>query len=588
MTQTKSKEVVNVNYGNVLESKLNEWKGGSRHPYGIAEYINNSDDSYRRLGKFSGQEIFVEIQTRTAKRINKLIIRDNAEGMSFEDLESRFFQYFDSYSGRSTGAKVRGQFGTGGKAYAIMNFRNCWIESVKDGLKSKAKFFWDHNLKQIMKEYDNGGFVNQPTSEMNGTTIVLEEAIKVNTNPEGFVDYLEKLPGLRHVLKGQKVHYIVKRKGQATSTDLNYRTPDSGIVKSYKFDLPQGLRNNEYSNQFQVNYFEQPIGNDAFIDISDGISSVEDMEVTRIDGRPFSKYINGSLVIERLQGSSAIKENRRGLEDGDDLTEEIIDFLDNCITSVINEIEKEQKEKDKLKRLEEANKKLDELSKFLSKRDLKFKLDLKELKKRFSTEEIDDDSDEENDRDNNSNKYRKPTENDPEEELVKGRWVVIEGNGHSENHNPPKEFVPDENGPDSAVRVGKKRSNKEKKESNKKGIQVLFSNDPNNPDSPSFTEYDEPVSDRDLQSNGIIWINSNHPIIAKNLNTDDKIKLIVRDENIANYVLMMIAQYYALKEMELQPENEATDFMLSYRKYFFELQTALRMDHEVKFFNESE
>lgn len=66
-----------------------------------------------------------------------------------------------------------------------------------------------------------------------------------------------------------------------------------------------------------------------------------------------------------------------------------------------------------------------------------------------------------------------------------------------------------------------------------------------------------------------IWINSNHPIISKNLNTDEKIKLIIRDENIANYVLMMIAQYYALKEMELQPENEATDFMLSYRKYFF-------------------
>ena len=588
MTQTKSKAVVNVNYGNVLESKLNEWKGGSRHPYGIAEYINNSDDSYRRLGNFSDQEIFVEIHTRTAKRINKLIIKDNAEGMSYEDLENKFFQYFDSYSGRSSGAKVRGQFGTGGKAYAIMNFRNCWIESVKDGLKSKARFYWDHNHKQIMKEYDNGGFVNQPTTQPNGTIIVLEEAIKVNTNPEGFVDYLEKLPGLRHVLKGQKVHYTVKKKSQVTSTDLIYRTPSSGIIKSYTFDLPEGFRNSESSNEFQVNYFEQPIGNDAFIDISDGISSVEDMEVTKIDGRPFSKYINGSLVIEKLQGSTAIKENRRGLEDGDDLTEEILGFISSCISSVINEIEKEQKEKDKLKRLEEANKKLDELSKFLSKRDLKFKLDLKELKKRFSTEDFDDDSDEESPQINNSNKFRKPTESDPEEDLVKGRWTVIEGNGDSENHNPQQEFIPDENGHDEAVRVGNKKSKKEKTESNKKGIQVLFSNDPNNHDSPSFTEFDEPVSDRDLQSNGIIWINSNHPIIAKNLNTDDKVKLIVRDENIANYVLMMIAQYYALKEIELQPENEAADFMLSYRKHFFELQTALRMDHDVQFFDDSE
>ena len=588
MIQTQTKQAAKVNWGNVLESKLNEWKGGSRHPHGIAEYINNSDDSYRRLGKYSGKKIFVEIHTRSAKRINKLIIRDTAEGMSFDDLENNFFQYFESYSGRDKGAKVRGQFGTGGKAYAIMNFKYCWIESVKNGLKSKARFFWDPKSKEILKEYDHGGFINKPSDEPNGTIITLEEAYSVKTIPEDFVEYLEKLPGLRHVLKEQNVHFSVIKKGAHTkSIELKYRTPDvSKLKETFSFELPDNLKNRESSNKLVLNYYKEPLKKDAFIDISDGISSIEDLEVSKLDGRPFSSYINGQVIFEKLVNSSAISENRRGLEEGDDLTEEIIEFVKFCVISIINKIEKKQKEEDQLKRLEEANKKLDELSKFLSKRDLQFNLELKELKKRFSKEPNADDSDNKINDTSFSKEYRKPEDGDKDSDIVSGRWVVIQGDGPS---NIPiltkKQFIPDENGPDKAVKVGRKKANREHAEQKKKGIQVMFSNDSSNPKSPTFTQYDEPVSDRDLETKGIIWINSNHPIISKNLNTEDKIRLAIRDENIANYVLMIIAQYHAIKQMELQPDNDAVEFMSQYRIHFFGLQKALRTDVDTNFFD---
>lgn len=132
--ETINKSIVPVNVGRLLENQLKKWQGGGHHPGGIAEYISNSDDSYRRLRKLSSEKIIVEIHSRTAKKIEKLIIKDFAEGMSFDELENKFFQYFESFSGREKGEMVTGRFGTGGKAYAIMNFRALW-----DYLYSKWK-----------------------------------------------------------------------------------------------------------------------------------------------------------------------------------------------------------------------------------------------------------------------------------------------------------------------------------------------------------------------------------------------------------------------------------------------------------------
>ena len=111
-----------------------------------------------------------------------------------------------------------------------------------------------------------------------------------------------------------------------------------------------------------------------------------------------------------------------------------------------------------------------------------------------------------------------------------------------------------------------------------------MSNNSELPYSPTFTEFDDPVSDRDLTSKGIIWINSVHPIIIRNNGT--KIKEIARDENIANLVLMIVAQFYAQKEAEFQPEDERDDPLLLFRKHYFQLQGDLRDDVNVKFFDE--
>src|SRR6266566_1343133 len=97
---------VHVNWGKLLEAQLERWRGGRSHGRGIAEYISNSDDSYRRLKKFSDQVIEVEIHSRRGRHIDKVVIRDFAEGMSLDDFENKFFLYFESASGRDHGELV--------------------------------------------------------------------------------------------------------------------------------------------------------------------------------------------------------------------------------------------------------------------------------------------------------------------------------------------------------------------------------------------------------------------------------------------------------------------------------------------------
>lgn len=585
MKQVGSRAVP-INIGNLLENALEKWKGGSHHVRGAGEYISNSDDSYRRLDKFIGQEIFITIKSRTGKRIEELIIEDFGEGMSYEDLTDKFFQYFESAAGREKGFKVTGRFGTGGKAYAIMNFRRCWIVSVKNGLECRAWFKWDADRKEILHGYDGLGYINEKVKKPNGTKIILEDSYKVNHTLDEFVSMLERSTRIRHVLKNQIVKFRIERKGETKELQLTYSSPDKeSALRKWEFDLPDGLKNSSEDSKLILRYFEQHLGENSFIDLSDGISSVADLDVSKFDGRPFSRNINGEMTLTILEKSQAVKEDRKGLEEYDDLTLEIEEFVREKVKEIINEIEKISRDRDKEARINAASEKLNALSKFLSKQDLKFKLELKELQKRFANIDIPNETESEIE-DESLPLYRKPVDDDLKENLIRGRWIEkeeFEGTTDVGVITPKPtlipEFIEDEKGDEFAVKVGSKKKNKGGEKKTKKGIDVLMSNNSEIQDCPYFNAYHDPVSDRELVSKGIIWINSVHPIIAKAMDGDGKIL----HEHIANFVLMIVAQYHAQKEMELLPEEER-DALLIFRKNYFELQKSIREDKEAQYF----
>ncbi len=586
---TKKKDEIEINWGNILENQLERWRGGGQHGRGIGEYITNSDDSYRRLKKFKGQVINVEILSKRGRHIDKLIVKDYAEGMSYRDLEDKFFKYFESASGRDKGESVTGRFGTGGKAYAIMNFKHCWITSIKDGIENKAWFKWDPDRKRIIRGYDEGGFKNKKTNNTNGTIIELQDSFKVNPELMELVAGLEKLPRIRHVLKNQIVDVRLCKKKEDQTLPLKYNEPPFPIMKSWDFEAPHDLRDGKPDKpSLRLQYFQKPLGDDAFIDLTDGISSVADLRVDSFDGRPFSKYFNGSLILHKLRDSTAVKENRKGLEEGDDLTCLIEKFIKESVSKAVSEVEEEQRRKEKERRLNASNEKMKELSRFLKKCDLKFKLELKELKKRaiVNTNEAIIEDEEEDD----IEIYRRPTPEDPAQLLIRGKWISQPGSfgGNGKNRMGMPRFIPDAKGDEYAVKIGASKSSTGQGKKSKESLHVLLSDDINYPESdrPVFSEYDDPVSDRDMVTKGVIWINANHPLISNRREKSDKDPVFL--EMVANYTLMVVSQYQAQKQYDAEPEDEKTDPILLFRQKFFQLQRDLREDDEISYFEQED
>jgi hypothetical protein len=577
-TQRLSDEVP-VDWGKLLEAQLERWRGGRSHARGIAEYISNSDDSYRRLKQFTGRKIDVEIHSRRGRHIDRLVIRDFAEGMSYDDLENRFFRYFESASGREQGEPVTGRFGTGGKAYAIMNFQHCWISSVKNGCECKAWFKWDPTRKAILRDYNKGGYKNRRVKKQNQTIVELQDSLKNNQELMELVAGLEKLPRIRHVVKNQNVNVRLCKKREDVDLPLKYDEPRNPL-RAWSFPVTEDLCNGVKERPaLTLQYFQKPLGEDNFIDLGDGISSVADEKVDKFDGRPFSKHFNGALTLTLLKDSTAVKENRKGLEEGDDLTEAIEGFIKECVCAAVSEVEDEQRKKERERRLSASNEKMKELSKFLHKCDLNFRRELKEIKKRAIINPTDQTAGGEEEDDEPL--YRKPTESDPEEILVRGRWVQRKGGGGGGGTGVPR-FVVDPNGPDLAVRVGSRSAKATEKRKSREGLRVLMSDDPNVSDEDRlvFSEFDDPVSDKDMVSKGIVWINANNPTIVERRTKSENDPVFL--EMVANYTLMVVAQYHAEKQYENEPEG---DPMLLFREKFFKFQRDLRQDRDVTYFD---
>jgi hypothetical protein len=349
------------------------------------------------------------------------------------------------------------------------------------------------------------------------------------------------------------------------------------------------LRNGEADKTaLKLQYFQKPL-EDNFIDVSDGISSVADEKVDKFDGRPFSKYFNGSLTLTKLRDSAAVKENRKGLEEGDDLTDAVESFIKECVYKAVSEVEEEQRRKERERRLSASNEKMKELSKFLRKCDVNFKRELRELKNRAVINPTEQNPDE-NEEENQQPIYRKPVESDVADKLIRGRWIETpgpggNGGGGGGSGGRVPQFTPDEEGQEFAVIVGTQPYKRVEGRKTREGLRVLMSDDSTIPDEDRrvFGEFDDPVDDRDMVGKGIVWINANHPTIVERRTKSENDPVFL--EMVANYVLMVVSQYHAQKQYDAEPDEEKSDPILLFRQKFFKFQRDLRQDSEISYFD---
>ena len=103
---------------------------------------------------------------------------------------------------------------------------------------------------------------------------------------------------------------------------------------------------------------------------------------------------------------------------------------------------------------------------------------------------------------------------------------------------------------------------------------------------PVFGEFDDPVSDRDMLTKGIIWINANHPRIAERRTKSEYDPVFL--EMVANYVLIVVSQHQVRKQWEAEPDEEKSDPMLLFQERFFRLQRDLIEDDQIMYFEPEE
>ena len=152
----------------------------------LVELITNCDDSYRRL---EGENVPVDGRINVLYQkegySGRFAVRDNAAGMSYEELSHAFEKYGAATSGFKAGKAVTGFFGTGAKN-ALGGMSDGRICTFKDDIFTECRVFLDGN--NLMGEIDDA----QPA------TAALRSKHEIDAN--GTVAYFSADPE-----KGQRV-----------------------------------------------------------------------------------------------------------------------------------------------------------------------------------------------------------------------------------------------------------------------------------------------------------------------------------------------------------------------------------------------
>ena len=107
----------------------------------LVELITNADDSYIRLEDENIQHKgVVEILYRKEGYCGLFTVRDNAEGISIDDVKNSFKKYGAATSGMNSGKRVRGYFGQGAKD-ALASMVDGKICTFKDGWFTECRLF---------------------------------------------------------------------------------------------------------------------------------------------------------------------------------------------------------------------------------------------------------------------------------------------------------------------------------------------------------------------------------------------------------------------------------------------------------------
>jgi hypothetical protein len=234
----------------------------------IIELIKNAADSYMRLGATISPpfEIFVEIDTRFKGFMPYIEVRDNAEGMSSDDLE-RALEYGAPPSAKTENANTSSEKGVGLKD-VLMSLGDNRIITVKNDKVTIASK--DKNFDTIFLGYKAGErewIISKNEREKyklkgNGTIVSgFLPKFFLDKKFETIKSKLEKHYLLRKLLQCEdfKIYIIDRKSNQSRPILLKYSEPKiSKVLVDDSFEIE--YEGKTYSAQIKINEAKESLG----------------------------------------------------------------------------------------------------------------------------------------------------------------------------------------------------------------------------------------------------------------------------------------------------------------------------------------
>lgn len=210
---------------------------------GLVELITNSDDSYRDVEeskKQSSGKIRVEIERRRKTQPTIVIVRDRAGGMSREELFEKMGGLGRRTSGFEKGKKRRGLLGRGAKDIAA--FGTVHFESIKNDEYNHliiphsliCRFEGNKPLKTTKEIREKLGI-----PKGNGTIVTIEVNSQFNIpHHTNLVEDFSRYYSLRDIFSNPNRIVVLKDLSQNRDDQLIYKYPDGEVVFDEDFAVP--------------------------------------------------------------------------------------------------------------------------------------------------------------------------------------------------------------------------------------------------------------------------------------------------------------------------------------------------------------
>jgi len=341
----------------------------------IAEILTNSDDSYKRLEQSgdldfdSVKTIEIEINEDKSRQGYIISIIDQAEGLTKKRIEEIFTKYGGDNSGGSK-VKSRGIFGQGASDVLFNSAYNNFpalIETIKDDVATKTKFYLDENLDRYISPPEelklSSNRLNQLRKswgiQSNGTRVTfgVKENV-VGRKTEKVINDLENFYSFRYILSSENRKVILKfRKKIYTLCSNKFHFLESERIlnkKEFKFN------HDKFTTKGDLSLYKRDrvLNDKTTIIIRDNNYVVYANDFFKFDNNTKAKNIVGELILDNIyevckhylnseeKASAVLTETRDGFNQTHQFYKDLSDAISPIIIKTVEEFGENVKETD--------------------------------------------------------------------------------------------------------------------------------------------------------------------------------------------------------------------------------------------------